>query len=206
MFTIRMAKDQKVLSIGDEQLQVTQGDELVLAWHCRYDQYLTLNSGGFAIRGGEEGNEHTGAGNLGTGFSLHMFDHPDYTIETDLNNFMIGNDAFVEIGWSVESLQSSINFIVESCSVIMNNIEVHIVQDTCYSETLLAVLQKDATKINVSRHRFQFRVFAVDTMSSEQSGLLSCSIRLCRMEVCSQISHSYLCPNNIYNYSPTGAI
>ena len=156
-----------IIGLGAQSVVTTPFGAAVV-FECEYDLSIDVASQDFTVSGASVVDTLSGSGSLANGFSMKLN-------KREPASFLLGNDLAVEISWAVTAL-STITFHIDECTVNHGLINVMIVKQGCYSETL-------DVRFNANRQGLSYQVFkAVGETAETQK--IKCSVKLCEKDQC----------------------
>ena len=217
-FTVTVAKTQ-FLSVnnrlGNLVNLMVENSKNEIAWTCRYKSSVTVLSAPFITQlypdQWDNGGNSTSIEDLSTGGKYHIIQNGDFSRGFKISTFatdaydtpvsetspiFLGSDVFVQVHWALPVQVQRMRFIVYDCFVDIGGQAVDIINDTCYSHTLGALLLGE--KANAEFSYFKYRVFAPRVSALPVTTTLTCTLHLCLIspDTCkSQINfESSTCP------------
>ena len=160
------------LNVGP--IQIRREYALELGLKCTYPMRIAVSSD-IEVYGVEITGQSYGIGSLANGFDLTL--HKDDSYNGISNTFLLGDDLFVQIDWSV-SLLPDLTYYVDTCEIFLDNEHVAIIKNGCYSKALDAWYHSAREVQQTAAFSFKtFLMAGAKQVGSEQ--VVQCTIQLC---------------------------
>ena len=100
----------------------------------------------------------------------------------DASENFIGEELFVRISWKNNGLEK-FRFVIDTCFVRINEMDIDFIRKTCYSETLGAKMLSPS-KLHATVGKFSFLSFAPEPTKKHVETRVICDLRLCLASNC----------------------
>ena len=140
---------------------------------------------------------------------MQIFKDENFTVsahDVAEKNF-IGEELFVKITWQNQTLEN-FRFVIDTCFLKANDVEIDFIRETCFSKTLGAKLISPS-KIHEKDGKFSFQSFASEPTKKFVESRVICDLKLCLTDFCASnvIEKIENCPAGEWsslNFSPYG--
>ena len=147
-----------------------------VTFQCRYLKAVNITSSPFETIQATATTTKAGYGTLDNSFALTIFSADDFTSPLGSEIVYIGSRLYVSVDMTMQSLQASINFFIETCNLLIGEIPVAIIKDQCFSNALGVYLEDS----NATTKRFSFTAFSADENAVENAeNIVQCKLRIC---------------------------
>lgn len=154
-----------VTQLGDIEIE-TVSDKKSVIFKCSYDMELTVNSASYSVETVTIDGAEDGQGELTEGFTLNLSNPYG-------EKFILGDTMTVEALWKLSF--DDVFFYFDQCQVEQADVEVALIENTCYSNAIGVDIVDSA--------KFNFRSFAIKGTTGNAQRMV-CTIVICKGETC----------------------
>ena len=171
------------------------------SFQCRYLANIQVASKEFTAISAKAVATQAGYGSINEAFALQIFTDDQFAEEVGSQLVYIGSRLYTSVDFTVESLETSVTFFIESCNLVIGEVSVAIVKDECYSKAL-RVQSEESSNIST---RFSFTAMSTGQNAKDNSGnSVQCNLRIC-MKSNDACAAPTTCPADVgYQYSLNG--
>ena len=145
-FTVTVSRNRSYMKIHNSEgveteISFSSGEEEI-SWTCRYLASVEVSTTPFVVKQPvNKVNEIIGVGSLAQGFTIDTFTTADFSKVVNAGLFL-GANLFVEVGWTVKTMQNAVKFVVRECFAEIGEIKIAIIQGSGNNFIILSLKLK----------------------------------------------------------------